>query len=100
MKNSGNQKLLDTPSRRLCVRRYLCVNHFEENQFFDKFRRRLRRNAIPTIFSSTPLSDELMSKFPVLEDPLNPGMIKLFISCVACFIFIILSILYPYLFYF
>lgn len=71
VKNSGNEKLLLTPARKLCVRSYLCVDHFEDDQFFDKFRRRLKRNAIPTIFPAKPLCDELMSKFHLNEDPVN-----------------------------
>lgn len=71
VKNSGNEKLLQCPSRSLCGKRYLCPNHFEENQFFDKFHRRLRRNAIPTIFSCAPLSEEIMSKFPINDDQIS-----------------------------
>lgn len=68
VKNSGNEKLLLVPSKRLNVRKFLCEHHFEESQFFDKFRRRLKRSAIPSIFSCTPLPDEAMSQFPVLDD--------------------------------
>ncbi|XP_067008948.2 uncharacterized protein [Anabrus simplex] len=63
VQNSGNRELLQLPAKKLYDIRYLCGKHFEPQHFFDKFRRRLHRSAVPTIFSGNAISAEEMLVF-------------------------------------
>ncbi|XP_034255201.1 uncharacterized protein LOC117653547 isoform X2 [Thrips palmi] len=65
VQNTGNDKLLEIPSYDLYKRHWLCSDHFEEQQFHNKMKKRLKPDAIPTIFNSLPLTTEKMLLFPV-----------------------------------
>ncbi|KAK3923556.1 52 kDa repressor of the inhibitor of the protein kinase [Frankliniella fusca] len=65
VQNAGNEKLLEMPSSELYKKHWLCSAHFKDDQFYNKMRKRLKPDAVPTIFTSLPLSDENMFIFPV-----------------------------------
>ncbi|XP_052124931.1 uncharacterized protein LOC113208734 isoform X2 [Frankliniella occidentalis] len=41
----------------------MCPNHFDDSQFWNKFKTKLRLNAVPTIFAYPELSPEVMQKY-------------------------------------
>ncbi|KAK3909626.1 THAP domain-containing protein 5 [Frankliniella fusca] len=65
VQNTGNNKLLEIPSHDLYKKHWLCSDHFEEEQFHSKMKKRLKPDAIPTLFTSLPLTTEKMLLFPV-----------------------------------
>lgn len=67
VERSGNITLLDCDSRELCGSRsmYLCAEHFSETMFRNNKKNTLNRNALPTIFTDPPLSEEAMACWPV-----------------------------------
>lgn len=72
VQNCGNPDLLLLPRDKLSRLRFLCLAHFEPQHFWDKYHRKLRRNAVPTIFSGNALTEEEMVRFdgvtPVATD--------------------------------
>lgn len=64
MKLTGNEDLAYLPMQRLNENKFICGNHFPRNAF-NKNGNRLKRNAIPSLNLSTPLSDEILLSFPI-----------------------------------
>nr|XP_049696291.1 uncharacterized protein LOC126054495 [Helicoverpa armigera] len=61
----GNEELVDLPTIKLQKEKYVCENHFAENDF-NKKGNHLKRHAIPTLnLNASPLTDEHLAKFPV-----------------------------------
>lgn len=59
----GNERLLLMPRKTLLTTRFVCPLHFEDNMFWDKFKNRLHRFAIPSLSTPPPLTDSIMAGF-------------------------------------
>lgn len=59
----GNENLLLLPRKTLLTTRFVCPQHFEDRMFWDKFKARLHRFAIPCISIPPPLIDSVMAGF-------------------------------------
>lgn len=68
MKNCGNQELVELEATKLCQIWYVCAAHFTNDQFWNNCKKTLVRNAVPTLFTASPLTEEEMAKFPVSQD--------------------------------
>ncbi|XP_063216127.1 52 kDa repressor of the inhibitor of the protein kinase-like isoform X4 [Bacillus rossius redtenbacheri] len=66
VQNSGNKELLKKTNNKLHKLRFLCKLHFADDQYLNKYRTRLSKMAVPTIFSEPPLSDKEMELFEVV----------------------------------
>ncbi|KAK3928278.1 THAP domain-containing protein 8, partial [Frankliniella fusca] len=60
---SGNEDLLKLTPMQNHRNRYMCPNHFTPDQFTNKFRIKLRLDAVPSVFEQPPLSDEIMQRY-------------------------------------
>ncbi|XP_063216126.1 uncharacterized protein LOC134527396 isoform X3 [Bacillus rossius redtenbacheri] len=79
VQNSGNKELLKKTNNKLHKLRFLCKLHFADDQYLNKYRTRLSKMAVPTIFSEPPLSDKEMELFEVPEE-IKPLPVQIFRS--------------------
>ncbi|XP_048000304.1 uncharacterized protein LOC125237351 isoform X2 [Leguminivora glycinivorella] len=67
VKLTGNEDLAYLPIERLHGNKFICENHFSRDAF-NKKGNRLKRNAIPSRNLNAPLSDEILSSFPIVPE--------------------------------
>ncbi|GBP96489.1 Zinc finger protein 169 [Eumeta japonica] len=66
LKVVGNEELVYLPIEKLNRIRFICGNHFSKQDFLNKKRRRLKKNAVPNLnLSRPPLADAQLTDFPL-----------------------------------
>lgn len=58
IKNSGNEDFLKLVSFNVSKKFYLCSAHFDDAQYYNSSRKKIRPTAVPTVFEHPALTDE------------------------------------------